>query len=75
MIKTFKSSDLRSKFAVSSINGSESIVTLHAYIVMMSPVSAVLMPKSFAMSLKSGTGTNSVVLNIKAAKASAITLI
>ena len=41
---------------------------------MMSPVSAVLMPKSFAMSLKSGTGTNSVVLNIKAAKASAITL-
>ena len=41
---------------------------------MMSPVSAVLMPKSFAMSLKSGTGTNSVVLNIKAAKANAITL-
>ena len=74
MIKTFKSSDLRSKFAVSSINGKESIVTLHAYIVMMSPVSAVLMPKSFAMSLKRGTGTNSVVLNIKAAKASAITL-
>lgn len=74
MIKTFKSSDLRSKFAVSNINGKESIVTLHAYIVMMSPVSAVLMPKSFAMSLKSGTGTNSVVLNIKAAKASAITL-
>lgn len=74
MIKTFKSSDLLSKFAVKSINGSESIVTLHAYIVMMSPVSAVLMPKSFAMSLKSGTGTNSVVLNIKAAKASATTL-
>ena len=74
MIKTFKSSDLRSKFAVSNINGNESIVTLHAYIVMMSPVSAVLMPKSFAMSLKRGTGTNSVVLNIKAAKASAITL-
>ena len=65
---------LIAKFAVSSINGKESIVTLHAYIVMMSPVSAVLIPKSFAMSLKSGTGTNSVVLNIKAAKASAITL-
>ena len=74
MIKTFKSNDLRSKFAVSNINGKESIVTLHAYIVMMSPVSAVLISKSFAMSLKSGTGTNSVVLNIKAAKASAITL-
>ena len=74
MIKTFKSSNLRSKFAVSNIKGNESIVTLHAYIVMMSPVSAVLISKSFAMSLKRGTGTNSVVLNIKAAKASAITL-
>ena len=74
MIKTFKSSDLRSKFAVSNIKGSDNIVTLHAYIVMMSPVSAVLIPKSFAISLRSGTGTNSVVLNIKAPKVSAITL-
>ena len=41
---------------------------------MIRPVSAVLISKSFAISLKSGTGTNSVVLNIKAQKVRAITL-
>ena len=58
---------------VSSISGSEHNATTQAYTVIMMPVSVLLWPKLAPMSLKRAMGMNSVVLTIKAAKASAAT--
>src|SRR5690606_18751882 len=61
-----KSKILRSKRLKSSINGNDMAATIHAYSVNIQPGSAVVIEKSWAMSLNRATGTNSVVFIIKA---------
>ena len=64
----------RSMLRVISIIGSEVRDTIHAYTVSIRPTCAEVMSKLWPIALNSPTGTNSVVLKIKAARASAITL-
>ncbi len=64
----------RSMLRVSSIIGSEVSETIHAYTVSIRPTCAVVMSKLWPMALNKPTGTNSVVLKMKAANASAMTL-
>ena len=64
---------LFSVFANTSIRGSDAIATTQAYIVISRPALDSLMAKSFAISDNSPIGTNSEVLNTKAANVSDIT--
>ncbi len=57
---------LRSSLLVSSIRGNDMAATIQAYKVSIQPVSAVVMEKSWAISLNKATGTNSVVFITKA---------
>ena len=63
----------RSNRAVSMVNGKDKIVTAHAYTVMINPVWETDMSKLLAILGNKPTGTNSVVLKIKAATAKAVT--
>src|SRR5690606_5326667 len=64
----------RSTLRVSNISGSEVSATIQAYTVSISPTWAVGISKLWPISRSNATGTNSVVLKIKAASASAATL-
>ena len=69
IIKSLVSKFFRSISPVRSIAGRDTISTVQAYTVIISPVSAVCISKLVAISLNIATGTNSVVLKINPANA------